>query len=93
MLKNYIYSRANFQNCKLHMTTEKDRECEMRVSIQTKVGRILMLVKLTKIAARSVSLVPGIAGASIGTSGIVTGGIGITVMRFIGTFVDICIKN
>ena len=71
------------------MTTEKDRECEMRVSIQTKIARILMLVKLTKIAACSFSLVPGIAGALIGTNGIVAEGIDVTVMRFIGTFVEI----
>ena len=48
-----------------------------------------MLVKLTKIAACSVSLVPGIAGASIGTDGIVAVGIDVTVMQFTGTFVDI----
>ena len=71
------------------MTTEKDRECELRMSIQTKVARILMLVKLTNIAACSFSLVPGIAGALIGTNGIVAEGIDVTVMRFIGTFVEI----
>ena len=48
-----------------------------------------MLVKLTKIAACSFSLVPGIAGALIGANGIVAEGIDVTVMRFIGTFVDI----
>ena len=50
---------------------------------------VLLLVKLTKIAAFSVSLVPGITDASIGTNGIVAVGIDVTVMRFIGTFVDI----
>ena len=48
-----------------------------------------MLVKLTKIAACSVSLVPGIEATSIGTNGIVAVGIDVIVMRFIGTFVDI----
>ena len=48
-----------------------------------------MLVELTRIAACSVSLIPGIAGASIGTDSIVAESIGVTVMRFIYTFVDI----
>ena len=39
-----------------------------------------MLVKLTRIAASSVSLVLRIAGTSIGTNGIVAVGIGVTVM-------------
>ena len=39
-----------------------------------------MLVKLTRIAVSSVSLVPRIAGTSIGTNGIVEVGIGVTVM-------------
>ena len=51
-----------------------------------------MLVKLTKIAACSFSLVPGIAGALIGTNGIVAEGIDVTVMRFIGTFVEIWVN-
>ena len=61
-------------------------------SIITNLGHSYLNVgklKLTKIAACSVSLVPGIAGASIGTNGIVAVGIDVTVMRFIGTFVDI----
>ena len=58
-------------------------------SIITNWGHSYLKVKLTKIAAFSVSLVPGIAGASIGTNGIVAVGIGATVIRFIGTFVDI----
>ena len=78
-----MLKKIYFQNCKLHMTIQKDRECE------TEVTGISILVKLTEIAACSVSLVPGIAGASIGTNGIVAVGIDVTVMRFIGTFVDI----
>ena len=52
-----------------------------------------MLVKLTRIAASSVSLVPRIAGTSIGTNGIVAVGIGVTVMWFIRRHLRECIKN